>query len=101
MPSRQEQAGQKPLRRYGGVASRLFDRTMTAVLGGIGRPLPVFNVTNVTFVRCADEQVTSGVADVDTLLMRQSCIALIPHGSTRWLLNSSSRGGWVAHLPRR
>ncbi len=34
---------------------------MTAALGGIGRPLPVLDVTNVTIARCRDEQVAAPV----------------------------------------
>jgi hypothetical protein len=70
-PSRRERAVQGPLRRLGEVASRSFDRTMTAVLDGIGRPLPVFDVTNVTVARRADEQATSGLRVSARLPMRQ------------------------------
>jgi hypothetical protein len=51
-PSRRERAGQRPLRQPGEVASRLFDRTVTATLGGMKQPLLVLNVTDFTFLRC-------------------------------------------------
>jgi hypothetical protein len=40
-PSRHGTAGQRPFHRIGGVASRSFDRTLTAGFGGILRHVPL------------------------------------------------------------
>jgi len=73
---------------------------MTAALGDIGRPLVVFDVTNVTFRRRADGQgVTSTWWMAMTPPTRQSRVVLSPHGvCLMWPLAPRRNGSSAAPM---